>query len=332
MNPEKVLITGASGFVGWHLIKRAKERGWQIHAAVRPSSKTDAIKPYVDRFIYLNYEDSFQLEEVIKENAYTLIIHAAAMTRAKTLDELIKVNSDYTINLLRAATTSPALKRFVYISSLAAVGPVSYEGRAITEDNPQRPLTIYGESKKHSEERIFQEFIGQNITILRPTAVFGPKEKDLFILFDTFNKGLDPYIGRKPQKLSFIYVDDLVQAILKAGEDRRQGTFSYNLSDGKVYSRYDMADNYKRVFHKRLFRFHVPYFLVQWVAAIFQFAYKNSKHMPVIYPERLKELTAENWSCDISLAKEEIGYNPNYNLDSAIKVTVDWYKNEGWLK
>src|SRR5690606_13890043 len=133
---EKVLITGASGFVGWPLIKRAKEKGWHIHAAVRPSSKTEALKPYVDQFIYLNYEDSNQLKEVIKENAYTLIIHAAAMTRAKTLDRLIQVNSDYTINLLRASTASPLLKRFVYISSLAAVGPVSYESPAITEDNP----------------------------------------------------------------------------------------------------------------------------------------------------------------------------------------------------
>ena len=329
----KLFVTGASGFVGSHLVEAAKNLGWEVHAAVRSSSKTDDINAYVDKFVYPNFGDMEALKHLFHTEQYDYIIHAAALTKSKSEAEMLRVNVGMTQNLMQAAFDEGVnIKRFVYVSSLAAIGPIPYNSEAaIQEDTAYRPLTVYGRSKRTSELNIKKRFSDKDISVFRPTAVYGPREKDLFILFDTLNKGLDPYIGANPQKLSFIYVKDLVDILLQGCEVPQEGLEFYNISDGQVYSKYAMADIFRKTFKKKALRLHIPYRVVAFVARISQMLYKNSSKTPVIYPERLGELTAENWSCDISKAKQKLGFNPQYNLEKGLTATLLWYKNNNWL-
>lgn len=329
----KVFITGASGFVGSHLVEATKAMGWQVHAAVRKSSNINDIKGSVDKFLYIDFKDVEGLINLFFEEKYDYIIHAAALTKSKSEQEMNQVNVGITQNLMEAAFSEGLdLKRFVYLSSLAAIGPVSFESEIeINEDANYRPLTVYGRSKQKSEENIKDRFSDKPISVFRPTAVYGPREKDLFILFDTLNKGIDPYIGSSPQKLSFVYIKDLVDVLIK-GCLMPQGNLEfYNISDGQVYSKYAMAEIFRRVFNKKPLRLHIPYNIVAFVAKVSQILYKNSSKTPVIYPERLGELTAENWSCDIHKAKTMLGYNPAFNLDKGLTATLLWYKKNNWL-
>ena len=142
---------------------------------------------------------------------------------------------------------------------------------------------------------------------------------------------MDAYVGRSPQKLSFIYVADLIQAIIHACRFDQGGKQVYNLSDGQVYSRYDMAKIFKDFSQKRMFRMHIPLGIVKAIAVIFELLYRKSKAIPVLYPERLNELTAENWGCDISAAQRYIQYQPKYDLKKGLMEALAWYKENKWL-
>jgi len=330
----KVLITGASGFVGSHLVEFVKSIGWEVHAAVRKSSNVNDIKLFVDKFVYLDQGDFEEVKSLLSIECYDYIIHAAALTKAKTSEELQAVNVGNTENILKAAfEIDHQPKRVVFVSSLAAIGPIAYDAEYdILEDNSYNPVTSYGRSKRDAELMIKQKFADKPISVFRPTAVYGPKEKDLFILFDTLNKGLDPYIGRKPQKLSFVYVKDLVRVLVQGCTAEQEGLQFYNISDGQAYTRFAMADIFKDTFPKKPLRLFIPLWVVSAIAKISELLYKNSKHTPTIYPERLGELTAANWVCDIRKAVDTLGYLPSYDLTKGLKESLIWYKENNWLK
>jgi len=330
---KKIFITGASGFVGSHLVEAAQNLGLEVHAAVRKSSKVEDIKPFVNQFVFPDLGNSQELKTLFEKEQYNYIIHAAAMTKAKDENVMRQVNVGYTDAIISAAITSEMpLERISYVSSLAAIGPIPYASEhLIKEDSPYHPLTVYGRSKEASELMIQQKYPDAPISIFRPTAVYGPREKDIFILFDTLNKGFEPYIGRNPQKLSFIYVKDLVDVLLKGCMINQKGLQVYNISDGEVYSRYAMAEIFKEILNKKLIRMHVPLGLVKSIAEISQRLYRNSSKTPVIYPERLSELTAENWGCDINHAIQNLDFNPKYKLEAGLKESLMWYKENKWL-
>jgi len=330
---KKILITGASGFIGYHLVMAAKASGLEVHAAVRKTSNIIDISPFVDKFVYLDLTNTEALKRVFEHEQYHYIIHAAALTKAKEEKDMLEVNVGYTERILQAAFNAQIpLERVSYVSSLAALGPISYDaGRLMDESAPYRPLTVYGRSKQASEMMIREKFGDKAISVFRPTAVYGPREKDIFLVFETMNRGWDLYIGGKPQRLSFIYVKDLVDVLLRGCIQPQEGLQFYNITDGEVYSRYKMSEVFREVFQKKMWRVHVPLRMVKTVAHISQRLYRNSSKTPVIYPERLSELTAENWGCDISKARDMLGFSPSYDLERGLTETLLWYKENNWL-
>jgi len=330
---KKILITGASGFVGSHLVESAKKLNFEVHAAVRKSSSTSEIATFVDRFVYPEWENPQALLELLRKENYHYIIHAAALTRSKSAEAMYKVNVEFTQNLLQAiAQLTSKPDRFVFVSSLAAIGPIPFQENHFIEDNsPYNPVTVYGRSKRDAELMIKRDFAQLPITIIRPTAVYGAREKDIFILFQTMSKGLELYIGKKPQALSFVYVKDLVDVLLNALHSPHVAIKAYNISDGKVYTKYAMANIFKLIFNKRLLRMHIPYKVVAFFSVVLEKVYNKSNKTPVIYPERLHELTAENWACNVTAAQRELGFNPQFDLESGLKETLEWYKTNKWL-
>lgn len=327
---KKVLITGATGFVGYHLIEHALAAGLEVYAAVRPETDRTHLKAFDIHYTELDYSSVESLKQALEAKQYHYIIHAAGITKAKTKEAYNKVNAEYSRNLaIAASTTDIPLEKFVLLSSLAALGPLTNLSAEIKDDSIPHPVTNYGASKLLGEQYLtaIKEL---PLIVIRPTAVYGPREKDLFILINSINKGLEPHIGSFKQLLSFIYVKDLAVIVIKALTSSVTGR-QYNVSDGHVYSRYALADAAKKALHKKTFRFHLPVPVVAGMAALMDVIYAKSRNTPALNKEKMAELTAINWACDIDRIKTDLGYAPQYDLEKGLYETVSWCKTNGWL-
>ena len=327
---QKVLITGASGFVGFHLIEAALAKGLDVYAAIRGSSDIKHLSSYKINYTFPDFSSIESLEKELKEKQYDFIIHAAGTTKAKNQEEYNKVNATYTINLAKAAANAGAgLQKMVFISSLAALGPLSQTAELITERTHPGPVTSYGKSKLLAEEQLKE--IKLPLIVLRPTAVYGSRDKDIFIILKTFSKGFEPYIGNIPQQLSFVYVKDLATASINSlfTSDTANGT--YNITDGNCYDRYEMANITKNVLNKKTFKIHLPLGVVRGFAIILEKTYGFLDKTPAINLEKLNELTAVNWCCDITKSKANLDFKPEYNLQQGLKEALEWYKENKWL-
>jgi UDP-glucose 4-epimerase len=323
----KVLITGASGFVGYHLIEAALARGLEVTAGIRRSSKIDHLSGFDIRYAYLDFTNRELLVQELKKGGYDYIIHAAGATAAPTQDDYDKANADATEALAEAASNG-TIKKMVFLSSLAAIGPLGSAEGIITEDTQPNPVTAYGRSKLLAERKLTIQPIPW--LVLRPTAIYGPREKDIFILLRMIRRGWEPYIGTGPQRLSFVYVKDLADLSVHAlfsGVTHR----AYNVSDGRSYDRYDMADIVKDFFQRRTIKFHVPLPLVRVIATVLERIYERRKKSPALNREKLEELTAPNWICSIDRARAELGYQPDYDLRNGLDETLEWYLRNNWL-
>ena len=324
---ERVLITGASGFVGYHLIVEALHNDLEVFAAVRRSSKIDHLKHLDIQYTYPNFDDPEALKKELDEKNYDYIIHAAGVTCARNVDEYNLINATYTYNIAQAAANSN-VKKFVLISSLAAIGPLDVLDGIITENTTPNPVTAYGRSKLLAEQKLIS-INNLNYTILRPTAVYGPRDKDIFIFFKQVAAGLEPYIGKIEQKLSFIYVVDLAKATIKAlyAGDKK----AYIIGDDTYYDRYKLGSNIKLALGNRTMKFHLPVIFVTMIAGIAEKVSSFANKAAVLNIEKLNELKAVNWSCNNELAKAELGFSPAYNLQSGVAETINWYKANKWL-
>jgi len=327
---ERVLITGASGFVGYHLINEALKNDLEVFAAVRKSSNISHLSELNIQYTDLAYDDPGSLKKNIEEKKYDYIIHAAGLTRARTIEEYNTVNAQYTYNLAKAAVDSGVdLKKFVLVSSLAAIGPLNDIEGIIDEQTVPNPVTAYGASKLLAEQKL-KTITGLNYTILRPTAVYGPRDTGIFIFFKQLSKRIEGYIGRAEQRLSFIYVTDLATACVKAltrGEKK-----AYNLSDGESYTKYDLGNEARKILTRKTFKFHISVNFMKLVATLAEKVSNLKGEAPILNREKLNELTAVNWICSIEQAKKDIGFEPRYNLNKGVEETINWYKQNNWHK
>jgi len=327
---KKVLITGASGFVGFHLLNEALADHLEIYAAVRSNSSIKHLQHLPVNYVHLDFTSVDNLSQHLAESEYDYIIHAAGITKAKSEAEYNLINAEYTKNLALAANSLiKPIEKFVFVSSLAALGPLKDLNGEINDDTVANPVTSYGKSKWLAEQYL-QEISGLPLVVIRPTAVYGPREKDILILFKTINKGLEPYIGNFNQQLSFIYVKDLARVIvnvLGAAVINK----SYNVSDGKVYNRYALADFTKGLLGKKTIKFHLPVRAVSGLASLMDLLYSRSQETPALNKEKMAELTAVNWACSIKNIKKDLGYQPNFNLEQGLKETLFWYQHNHWL-
>lgn len=327
---ERVLITGASGFVGYHLIEQALNNNLEVYAAVRKSSKIDHLKQFPINYVYPDFDNVDALVKELEDKQYNYIIHAAGVTAAKTQNDYNRVNADYSLNLASAAAhANIKLKKFVFLSSLAAVGPLENIEGLITEHTVPNPVTAYGRSKLLAERKL-DGLSPLPLITLRPTAVYGPRDTGIYIILKQFSKGFEPYIGRIDQHLSFIYVVDLAKITVKA-------LFSpivrktYNLTDGKTYDRYALAKFSKEVLNKKTIRLHLPLLLIKALAGFLERLYVRSSKTPALNIEKLNELNAVNWICDIKNVTQDLNYLPEYDLKKGLTDTFAWYKKHNWI-
>lgn len=338
---EKILITGATGFIGGFIVDEALNRNMEVWVAVRKSSSRQWLTDERINFIELNLSSQSDLEKQLADMSFDYIVHAAGVTKSLNVEDFYRINTEGTKNLVRAllALKMP-VRKFVYVSSLSVYGPVR-EQQPYTEilesDTPQ-PNTAYGKSKLAAEEFLRTTLLETNnaecsipYVILRPTGVYGPRERDYFLMAKSIKNHTDFAVGYKPQDITFVYVTDVVQAIFLAIESDISGR-SYFLSDGEVYRSSTFSDLIrKELGNPWWIRITAPL----WVLRLVTFFGEHISHITgkisALNNDKYNIMKQRNWRCDITPAIEELGYRPQVKLKEGVRRAIHWYKENKWL-
>ena len=330
----KILVTGASGFIGSFIVEEALNRGFETWAAVRRSSSRKYLQDERTHFIELNLSSKEQLAEQLRDCDFDYVVHAAGVTKCLNKADFQRINTEGTKNLVDALLeVKMPLKRFIFVSSLSIFGAIKerqpYE--EIRETDTPQPNTAYGRSKLAAEQ--YLESLGTRVPyiILRPTGVYGPREKDYFIMAKSIKGHSDFAVGFKRQDITFVYVRDVVQAIFLALEKGQTGR-KYFLSDGNVYQ----SVTFSNLIHEELgrpwwIRITAPVWVLRIVTFFGEYIGRMTGKVTALNNDKYNILRQRNWRCDIQPAIDELGYQPQYDLQRGVKETIKWYKNNGWL-
>ena len=329
---KKVLITGASGFIGSFLVETALQLHYDVFAAVRKSSSKQYLKDSRINFIEIDFNNKDSLKRILSEEKFDYVIHAAGLTKAMKIEDFDIVNFQAVKNFADALIeTINVPQKFVFISSMAAHGPGNDNDTVpVKPDDIPHPDTAYGLSKLKAEQYLNSLKNFPFIT-LRPTGVYGPREKDYFVFFKTLNSGIEPYIGLKKQYLTFIYVKDLVNVTLKAMESEISGK-TYFVSDGKSYTAEEFASITKKILNKKTIKLFVPLFIVKSIAYLLETVNGWFGKVPTLNMDKYNVLKARNWLCDTSDLVKDFDFKPEYFLEDGVKEAISWYKENQWLK
>lgn len=334
---KKILITGASGFIGSFLVEKALSKGFVVWAGVRASSSRGYLQDSRINFIDLNFSDKEKLKQQLRDfvhefGKFDYIVHNAGVTKCLDPRDFEKINFQYTANFIDALqeTKSVPLK-FVLMSSLSAFGigdEVNYTPIKLT-DTP-RPNTAYGISKLKAEDYL-KKTESFPYMIVRPTGVYGPREKDYFLMLKTVKSGLDVGAGFRSQHLTFIYVKDLVDAVFLALESSLTNK-EYFIADGDVYTDKEYTALVKKTLgKKRVLSLKVPLSLLKVISIVAEDISRLTKKPSTLNRDKYKIMKQRNWECDINPLKADLGFTPKYNLETGLKESLEWYKSNGWI-
>jgi nucleoside-diphosphate-sugar epimerase len=328
---SKILITGASGFVGSFLVEEALKRGHQVYAGIRSTSSKKYLKNPKIQFLQLNFDKPDSYTHKLKEIGFEYVIHNAGLTKANNPSDLFKVNAHFTQSFAENCSQYlPALKKFLFVSSIAAYGPADNNNfNPVSSDSIPCPITDYGRSKLEAEG-LLKKIDSFPWGIIRPTAVFGPREKDMYALFKAVKMGISPKIGFSDQKFSFIYVKDLARLMLDACLSTH-AHFEAFASDTRLYSSQDLTKNIANALHKKVLKLTIPVALLRSMAFLNESYGKIIGSYPAFNFEKVNELASQSWACDSTVIQKDFNFAPAYSLAEAIDETVAWYKAENWL-
>ena len=319
----KALVTGATGFIGSHLCEELIRRKYDVTYLSRQTSR----HTWLENLNITAVKGDCTVRESLLEipDDFDYIFHLAGLTKTCSPDDFFSVNSLGTENLLKAVSErNPLVKRFVYVSSLAAVGP-SKNGTPLREDALPSPVSDYGKSKLEGERAVFKYRDSLPVTILRPPAVYGPRDKDMLVMFQMMKKGFFFDLGKC--YYSLLYVDDLVQGILLSAENSKAIGKIYFMSDGNIYTGDEIATEISSVLHVKARPVKVPKFVMPFFAAVGEMINKKG----IINRDRIKDFRHTHWICDAGKAREEIGFVPKVGMKEGIRWTADWYRVQRWL-
>ena len=331
----KILITGASGFIGSFIVEEALRQGFETWAVVRKSSSRSFLQDERIHFIELNLSSEEQLKEQLKGHQFDYVVHAAGVTKCLHKEDFFRINTEGTKNLVRAliALQMP-LKRFVYISSLSIMGAIREEQpyQEIRESDKAQPNTAYGKSKIEAEEWLESLTSQFPYVILRPTGVYGPRERDYFMMAKSIQAHTDFAVGFKQQDITFVYVTDVVQAVFLAMEKGQTGR-KYFLSDGEVYQ----SSTFSNLIRKELgnpwwIRITAPIWLLRVITFCGEYIGHLTGKVTALNNDKYHIMKQRNWRCDIEPARRELGYEPKVKLEEGVRRSIQWYKENGWLK
>ncbi len=334
---DRILVTGASGFIGSFIVEEALRRGMEVWAAVRASSSRAFLSDERIHFIELSLSDPSLLKRQLKGHAFDYVVHAAGVTKCLHAEDFHKVNTLGTQHLVEALLdTGQPLRRLVYLSSLSIFGPIREEQpyQEICDSDTPQPNTAYGRSKWAAEQYL-DSLSGQGKTlpyvVLRPTGVYGPRERDYFMMAKSIQGHVDFSVGYKRQDITFVYVTDVVQAVFLALDHGRTGG-KYFLSDGEVYQSRAFSDYLRQELgNPWLLRIKAPIWVLKAVTFCGEYWGRLTGKVTALNNDKYHIMKQRNWRCDIRPAMDELGYRPTVTLEEGVRRSVKWYKEHHWL-
>ncbi|MBQ3877317.1 MAG: NAD(P)-dependent oxidoreductase [Prevotella sp.] len=329
---KKILITGASGFIGSFIVEEALRRDMEVWAAVRPSSSRQFLQDSRIRFIDLDLSSEKRLTGQLQGHRFDYVVHAAGVTKCLHKEDFFRVNTHGTQNLVSVLQRlQMPLQRLVYISSLSIMGAIREQQpyREITERDTPQPNTWYGKSKLEAEQWLATQSVPY--VILRPTGVYGPRERDYFMMAKSIRSHLDFAVGYRQQDITFVYVTDVVQAVFLALEKGENGR-AYFLSDGEVYQSSTFSNLIRRELGNPWWlRITAPLWLLRVITCCGEWAARLTGRVTALNNDKYNIMKQRNWRCDIRPARLELGYEPQVKLDEGVRLAIQWYKKNGWL-
>jgi len=324
-----IFVTGGTGFIGSHTVEQLLAEGFHVRCLVRPhQTNLRWLQGLPIDMVKGDLMNPSSIAKCIEGADY--IIHLAGLTKAKYQRDFFTGNVTTTNNLLLAASQSKTLKKFCHISSLTAVGP-SMSGIPLKETAYCHPITSYGKSKLEAEH-VCKKYSGKiPIVILRPPAVFGPRDTDILEIFKWVSHGLKPILGSSSKTLSLVYAPDLAAGIIRATVDERTAGETYNIADPTIFTFSSIIDYLATFIHKRSIRVHLPKGLVYSMAGITQFVSLLSKKPAVLNIEKARDLLQTHWICDPQKIHNHIGFQTSTSIYEGMNKTFQWYQQKGWL-
>ena len=328
MSGPLALVTGASGFVGSHIVDELLRRGARVRCLLRRTSSRRWLDGKPVETVEGDVCRRDGLDEAVAGADW--VVHAAGLTSARSAAEFHRANAWGTENLLDAAARAhPKPRRFLYISSQAAAGP-SLDGTPVTEDMPPRPVSAYGSSKLVGETMAMRAADRLPVTAIRPPTVYGPRETSLLKYFRAVQHHLRPYLGGA-RAFSVVFAEDHARAVWEVlNQDAAVGQIFF-VGGPDVTTYEEMGGLIQRAMGTWAVRLPIPPFLLQAGALAGELAGAVTRRAPFFSREKFREITAGAWIVSSRKIREQLGWAPQMPLEHGVRATAAWYREAGWI-
>lgn len=322
----KAFVTGATGFVGSHVCERLVALGHTVVALARRGEQFAALERLGAAPVQGSLSDRASLLRAV--DGCDIVVHVAGLTAGSDA-ELHQVNSAGTELLAAAAReAAPALRRFVYVSSQAALGP-SQPGAPLAEDAPCRPVTAYGRSKLAGERATMAS--GLPWAIVRPPSVYGPRDREFLQLFKLARCGIAPVFGTGAQQLSLVYAPELADAIARAALSDQAAGRIYHAAHSEVLTSAEVARAAGSALGRRVVVLPLPGAVAAPLVGAIGVAARALGRKTVLTRSKMNEFLAPAWLLDSSRARRELQWEPRTTASEGFAATAAWYREKGWL-
>jgi nucleoside-diphosphate-sugar epimerase len=326
---KKVLITGGTGFIGSHLTEFLIKNGYSVTCLVRDPH---SLRWLDDLDINVAVGDCAQLETLTNAvKDVSMVVHAAGLTKARRSREYYEANHIGTRNMLEACSRyNPDIEKFILISSLAAAGPAG-DGKPVKESDLPHPISDYGKSKRLAE----LEAVGYRdtfpVVILRPSVVYGPRDRDMFELFRWAGRGATLEITGGERFLNFCYVGDLVKAISLAMEKQTRSGSIYFVAEDKPYSWSEVRRTLLFTGAVKAVTIKIPYSAAYLIGLASELGSLITSRPALTNRQKVREASQQYWTCDLTAIERELGFKAAYPLQQGLEITWRWYRDNSWL-
>ncbi len=326
----RVLVTGASGFVGGHVVERLLAAGHVVRGLVRATSNVQSLKALGVELVDGAIDRPDSLPAALR--GCDAVVHLAGLVAARDPADFVRINGSGTGDLVRAAVrVTPDLRRFVYVSSIAALGP-ALPGHARCDHREPRPVSAYGRSKRRGEVEALATGRGLPLTIVRPPAVYGPRDYNLVALFRALRFGVAPALGGADSRFSMIFVTDLAEALRLAIETPHPAPACYTVDDGGAYAWRDVAAAAARVVGRPApYVIPLPRALASGAAMLLESVARLRGRSELLSRDKVNEIYQRSWVCGHDDIRRELGYEPQVPLEAGLRLTYDAYRSAGIL-
>ena len=334
---KKLLVVGAGGFIGGFIARKSLELGYETYVAVRESTSRRYLDDERLKFVVLDYDDEQSLAARLRDalpegERWDYIIYNLGATKCVNFLDFNRINYEY-LKVFSGALhqTGKVPEKMLYMSSLSVVGPHgerNYE--PYTEDIIPHPNTRYGASKLKAE--LWLATAGIPCIIFRATGIYGPWDKDYFLMFESIRKGFDFGVGFRKQMLTFIYADDLASAAYDALREAPVGEI-YNIAEPRAYSQKEFRRLAMKYLSKKfVMPVRMPLWAVKAVCAVSEKIGALRVKPSTLNRDKFRILKQRNWNCSVDKARRDFGFEVRTPLEEGVRKTIEWYRKEGWIK